>query len=76
MRVDRRRALLSSPSSEKTAAHGDEEGKQRQDRHVGEVAGVDEAVVVGAGQTRLSDGEEAAARPEMAVDLRRQPAPR
>ena len=56
-RVDRRRALAFLADQREDRRAGDEEREDRQHRHVGEVAGVDEAVVVGADQHPLGDLE-------------------
>ena len=47
----------------------DEEREQRQHRHVGEVSGVDETVVVGAGEHALEHREDARAGAHAALDL-------
>ena len=54
-RIDRRRALgLFAESGENRRAE-DEEGEDRQHRQIGEIAGVDEAVVIRSHQRALGD---------------------
>ncbi len=66
---------LSSPTIEKIAAGGDEEREDRQHRHVSEVAGMDETVVVSADEDALDDFACPRSRPEFAGDALVQRAP-
>ena len=71
--MDRGAALGPDADGRKQRRHDDEERKQRQDRHIGQISGMDEAILPYPGHHPLHDDEDMAAGADMVFDALLQP---